>query len=153
MANLVGLWAQNLPWLDPSSHRLSRHGAQHRLHHETSSTPPLLPLNPSAARPPARDTVLDHPMKIPTARSGRRCWRRTGALDGAGRLAGWVLVFKTPRQLSVLLLPLECQTWDICTFGRENAKDSRSAFWSHAVLAVLANPSPVARSVAPSGTV
>ena len=62
-----------------------------------------------------------------------------GALGDAGRLAGRFLVFKTAWQLSVLLPPLNLGHLH---FRARRREDSQSAFWSHATLAVLANPSP-----------
>jgi len=46
------------------------------------------------------------------------------------------------QDTTAVLLPLECQngqTWGICTFEREYSKTRGRPFWSHAVLAVLAN--------------
>ena len=75
-----------------------------------------------------------------------------GALGDAGRLAGRFLVFKTARQLSVLLPPLNLGHLH---FRARRREDSQSAFFfgrmPHSLCLLI--PPPVARSVTPSGTV
>ena len=99
--------------------------AQH--HH-----PPAKPFSCS------RDTILDHPMRIPPARSGRRCWRRPGALDGAGRLGFGIQDTTAAFSAAPLKVP-ERPNLGHLHFRTRRRKNSRSAFWSHAMLAVLAN--------------
>jgi hypothetical protein len=151
MANLVGLRAQDLPWLRASSHRLSRHGAQHRLHHNTTPSP-AKPFSCSADRQRHRPRSPDeNPVRTirssVLASNGGVGWRWQAGRLGFGIQDTTAAFGAAP--LRVLERPnlghLHFRTRRLKTRGRPFGRMSCS-------LCLLISP-PVARSVAHSGTV